>query len=212
MIPQLREPLRTFYAGAPTARDNFTGINWDQNAVQLQPIPASSLVTVACTFLPSHDVYLGYAILLQIALNGASGEGVGISNVSLQSTPAVSLGLNNVPPLVERPPINYSLAFCQRYYEALTTSAPYLLGTSQHSNVAPSSSVFEYDWVFKTQKRAPPSIGVVGGFQVTTPNIFPSIDMAVFQTNNGGEFLINANDVGVSVPLIASARTTGDSR
>jgi hypothetical protein len=118
--------------GQASAQDNFTTVNGDLGATNLQTIANGSLGVVAYTFVPA-AVANGYQIQLQFggALNAASGY-VDIGQADIRVTPAVATGLNNNPSPPELRPIHQEIVFAQRYWNqsypygvaAGTTSEP----------------------------------------------------------------------------------------
>jgi hypothetical protein len=188
----------TFFAGNAPARDNFSGtMAWDQNNTALQSIAVGQARTVAFTFTPSTNFYLGYAIVLSLNL-GTTGY-VDITKVSVQVTPGVAAGLNDAPPVVERPPINYSLAQSMRYYETLIagSAGTDIVGTNY------GGANYATTWYFKARKRAAPtwSLGPGCSWSAGTPNIFPGVDTVLF---TGGNFQVSGPAAG-AVLATASA-------
>jgi hypothetical protein len=99
-----------------TAKDNWGGIGTDVSGVSLQSITNGSIGLCAYTWTPSSLSGYGLQFYLDFgaALN-ANTNSVALLYADVRSTPGVSTGLNNTPPLAEFRPIAAELPFNQRY-------------------------------------------------------------------------------------------------
>jgi hypothetical protein len=156
---------------APTAADNYASTTSVLASTPLQPCPNGAWTQVAYTFAnPLQATLLGLQVTFDFgtALAGAS-RYIEITEADIRSTPGVSIGLNNNPPVPEMRPFPVEMVFCQRYFEksydyangpGTVTSASAAYNSANYLNGG-AQPTYMNTIGFKVMKRATPTITMI---------------------------------------------------